>query len=298
WTNHCGIVSLSADLKLSQISALDNPRHLLVQVEHKQQHFQPFYILTIYAPATSPTQRRQFFGALYHSAIFDQQQPYRERLILTGDFNYSLQRPGYHLNAPQAWFNMLQHQFTNCITPDQQESPQPTFRRGDSTMSTIDYIYAASSAFQNTVKTREVSYVASSWSDHALLSTTYNLGPAPTGKGYWQGNPLILTFKDFRRQLATQLTAFFEHTNSNSTPQHQWEELKRLIKHQMQQYCRQRISRTSAYLNKLQSKRNRFLRSNPTPAARTWFLNIIEQQISAAQQEVCDTLALRAGKRW
>ncbi|KAI9484936.1 hypothetical protein BDB00DRAFT_774024, partial [Zychaea mexicana] len=223
-TSHCGIVSLSADIKLTPLTVLDNDWHLFVKIEHQQQHFQPIYLLTIYAPATSPTQRRQFFTTLYNSEIFQEQQPYRERMIITGDFNYR-----YHLNTPAAWFTILQHHFTNCINPDPHNKPLLTFHRSDFTMSTIDYIYASSSV-SHTVKSREVSYVAKSWSDHALLFATFDMGSSTTGKGYWRGNPLILTFKDFRHQLATAITRFFERIDSNSMPQHQWEELKRLLK--------------------------------------------------------------------
>ncbi|KAI9484633.1 hypothetical protein BDB00DRAFT_878597 [Zychaea mexicana] len=238
--------------------------------------------ITIYAPATSPTQQRQFFTSLYNSTIFNQQHPYPERLILSGDFNFSHQCSGYHLNALSAWFTMLHQHVINCINHDPQETLQPTFRR----------------VVQNMLKTREVLYVASSWSDHALLSATFNLGPSPTGKGYWRGNPLILASKDFRHQLATQLTAFFARSDSTSIPQQQWEEPKRLLKRQMQEYCWQRINKTTAYPKQLQSKCNWFLWSNPPITTRIWLLKIIEQQILAAQHEVCDTLTLRAGEHW
>ncbi|KAI9494664.1 Endonuclease/exonuclease/phosphatase, partial [Zychaea mexicana] len=205
WTKDCGIVSLCPDIQLTRINILDDSRHILVRVEHKQNSFAPFYTITIYAPSSSHTARRRFFATLYNSPIFNNQHPYRQRLVLTGDFNYSYRRADYRPNAPTDWHTLLQEEFTNCLNPSADEVPYPTFRRGDSTMSTIDYIFA-SPVFTNTVKAREVSYVASSWTDHALLSTTLHLGPSSTGKGCWRGNPLILGYKDFRKQLARRIT--------------------------------------------------------------------------------------------
>ncbi|KAI8139863.1 Endonuclease/exonuclease/phosphatase [Fennellomyces sp. T-0311] len=190
WTEHCGIVSLNADINLTQINTFNCPRHILTRVEHRHNPFLPFYILTIYAPAGTTTERQSFYSALCASPILDQQQPYRQRLIITGDFNYSYQRTDYHRNAPPEWFAMLQDEFFNCINPNPLDRPLPTFCRGDFTMSTIDYIFASPS-FKNTVKAREVSYIANSWSDHALLLTTFKMGPPTSGKGYWRGNPLI-----------------------------------------------------------------------------------------------------------
>ena len=153
---------------------------------------------------------------------------------------------------------MLTQDFMNCLNLGHIEESLPTFRRGDSTISTIDYIFA-SNQFTNCIKNKEVSFLASSWTDHALLSTTFDLGPTKTGKGYWQGNPIILDYKDFRRELVMQLTQFFNCIDNNKTPQQQWETLKYKLKKIMQNYSWERINKTTQYLTKLQSKRNKFL---------------------------------------
>ncbi|KAG2216709.1 hypothetical protein INT45_013632 [Circinella minor] len=227
WTPHCGIVALSSDIQLTQLTLYNDDRHLLVRVEHTKNDVQPFFLLTLYAPQ--------------HHQNID-----------------SFSTPNYH-----------------------DEDILPTFRRGDHIMSTIDYIFASTP-----------------WTDHALLYTTFDLGPTTTGKGYWRGNLLILDYHNFRRTLALQLTHFFNHIDNNETPQQQWELLKDKIKKVMQKYSRERINKTTQYLTQLQSKRNKFLRQKPSTATKTWFLPIIEKQISIAQKEVCDTLALKAGVRW
>ncbi|KAI7849370.1 hypothetical protein BDC45DRAFT_448778, partial [Circinella umbellata] len=89
WTNHCGIVALSTDINITQLKVLNDDCHIFVRVKHTQNDFQPFFILTLYAPATSPKHRQLFYNNLYHSTIFDHNQPYHQCLIITGDFNYS-----------------------------------------------------------------------------------------------------------------------------------------------------------------------------------------------------------------
>ncbi|KAI8136650.1 Endonuclease/exonuclease/phosphatase [Fennellomyces sp. T-0311] len=91
WTPHCGIVSLSSDLHITQLNLFHTDRVICVCVEHLQNDLPPFFILTIYAPSHSPTQRRHFYEQLLQSALFDPQQHYLDRLVITGDFNYSYQ---------------------------------------------------------------------------------------------------------------------------------------------------------------------------------------------------------------
>ena len=111
-------------------------------------------------------------------------------------------------------------------------------------MSIIDYIFT-STPFKSSIYHKEVSFLASNWTDHALLHATLDLGPTKTGKGYWQGNLLILEHKDFRRELAVQLTQFCEHSDNNQTPQQQWETLKSKLKKVMQKHSRERINKTT-----------------------------------------------------
>ena len=54
WIPHCGIVALSADIQLTQLTLYNDDRHILVRVEHTKNDFQPFFLFTLYAPATSP----------------------------------------------------------------------------------------------------------------------------------------------------------------------------------------------------------------------------------------------------
>ncbi|KAG2212516.1 hypothetical protein INT45_003110 [Circinella minor] len=153
WTHSCGIISTCSDICITQLHILEDDRHLFTRVEHLQQAFTPFYLLTIYAPSASPTLRHRFFTKLYHSPIFDPPLTYSQRMIITGDFNYSYQRPDLHRNAPPEWFAMLTNNFFQCINNESETTPLPTFRRGNST-STIDYIFASAPTFQNTITTQ------------------------------------------------------------------------------------------------------------------------------------------------
>ncbi|KAI9467999.1 hypothetical protein BDB00DRAFT_901884 [Zychaea mexicana] len=88
-------------------------------------------------------------------------------------------------------------------------------------------------SFKNMVKAREVSYLAPNWS--AQLVDTMVMGSiVNTSKGYLRGNPLILKYKDFRRQLAQHLSSFFNTLDPTLTAREHWEQLKSVLKKQMQ----------------------------------------------------------------
>ncbi|KAG1272469.1 hypothetical protein G6F66_013350 [Rhizopus arrhizus] len=67
WTKHVGIVSLSANFKITLINTehvYANDRFQLCRIDHPQQFYETFYILNIYAPAHSQPTRREFFDNL------------------------------------------------------------------------------------------------------------------------------------------------------------------------------------------------------------------------------------------
>ncbi|KAI8143098.1 Endonuclease/exonuclease/phosphatase [Fennellomyces sp. T-0311] len=210
WTPHCGLVSFSSDIKLTQIPidlGDNSQRVIFTSIQSKVASFQEFYVLVIYAPATSSTTvRREFYTQLLATPIFSPNNPqYLDRLIVAGDFNYNCYLQRHRSHAPLTWHTMLQTRFVDCITEVGEPQPLPTFCRGDLYHSTIDFIFA-SYTLRTFPLQASVQHLSSDWSDHALLSAYVHLGTSPSGKGYWRGNPNYTYYKEFHQQFATHLS--------------------------------------------------------------------------------------------
>lgn len=119
WTKHVGIISFSAEYDINIIDtslSFASDRFQLCRVEHPQQLYEPFFILNIYAPANSATERHQFFQ---HLTIMLQE--YRttisfDRLIISGDFNYSILKPSLlNTSTSPLWIALLEANFHNAM---------------------------------------------------------------------------------------------------------------------------------------------------------------------------------------
>ncbi|KAG1048106.1 hypothetical protein G6F43_009480 [Rhizopus delemar] len=74
WSRHCGIISFSPSFVFSTDLTPENDRAILTKITHPHNAFAPFYVLVIYAPATSDQHRSQFFDQLFdplHSLTLD-----------------------------------------------------------------------------------------------------------------------------------------------------------------------------------------------------------------------------------
>ncbi|KAG0789707.1 hypothetical protein G6F16_008397 [Rhizopus arrhizus] len=122
----------------------DNDRAILTRVEHPHGAFLPFYVLVLYAPASSGKLRQKFFGGIYdilHQSTIDVDL---DRLFIMGDFNYSYQRRNLFSQTSMQWVSFLETLFSNALTKDDLHE-LPTFRRNDDIFSTIDYIFVSDS---------------------------------------------------------------------------------------------------------------------------------------------------------
>ncbi|KAG1037102.1 hypothetical protein G6F43_012930 [Rhizopus delemar] len=189
WSRHCGIVSFSPSFVFSTNLTPENERTMLTKATHPHNVFAPFYVLVIYAPATSGQHRSQFFDQLFdllHSPTLDINL---DRLVITGDFNYSYQRPHLSSQTSLQWVSFLDDHFYNALQKDDLHE-LPTFRRNDNIFSTIDYIFVSQS-WCSKVTESNIHKLDASWSDHSLLSITCCIGSSPSGPGLWRGNPVL-----------------------------------------------------------------------------------------------------------
>ena len=203
WTRHCGIVSFSPSFIFSDNLVPENDRIILTKVNHPYNAFEPFWLLVLYAPATSGQQRQQFFDnvlELLHNQDLDINL---DRLFITGDFNYSYLRPHLSSQTSLQWVSFLNDHFYNALMNDDLHEI-PTFRRNEITYSTIDYIFV-NQAFRTQVIESNLHKLDVSWTDHSLLSVTCCLGPSPSGPGLWRGNPLLARKPAYQQYLRQRL---------------------------------------------------------------------------------------------
>ncbi|KAI7858481.1 Endonuclease/exonuclease/phosphatase, partial [Circinella umbellata] len=298
WTKHCGIVSMSPEIILSVVSITADQRVILAKVTHTSHYFDPLYIMVLYAPANGKSPRYRFYSQVLNDLSLSLNNPsIRDNLIIAGDFNYDIQKSDFTLNAPFAWHSLLFNSFTNCMRELNPHLDIPTFRRGSSIFSVLDYIYTGT-AFRANIHSPEIQYLNKQWTDHALLCVTIKLVSSNNGKGFWRANPTLVTIKDFRQKFATMLTTLHPTLDPTCTPQQHWEFIKKHMVKFIKQYCRERGSWRQKQLKALQSKRNNFLRKQKSPVLRAQILPTIETQIATLQKEITDILAIRSGTTW
>lgn len=245
WNSHCGIVALDSDLVLQQIpielyNKDYNTRIIFAKVSSLQQMFTPFYLLNIYAPASSTYLRQSFYTALLESPIFNSSTPsYTDRLFITGDLNENIHRQPPILGLRLGWIHRLKNDFVDCITDIANSLPLPTYRNGVSNHITLDFILASPS-FSRSIHQGNVESLSQDWTDHALLSTSIQLDPPSTGKGYWRGNPNFSHLPEFRKELASMLTKLWPSLTTLPSDQQRWEHLKSALRRFTQQFGRRR----------------------------------------------------------
>ncbi|SAL96865.1 hypothetical protein, partial, partial [Absidia glauca] len=211
------------------------------------------------------------------------------RTIISGDFNYDYNRDIQNKNlcyrTSTHWLQYLEDSFHNCMLHNDMDKI-PTFQRNIGTMSVIDYIYGGS-YFRNTIREASIEFIQRQWSDHAILSVTFTLGESSSGFGLWRGNPQYVDHEDFQDRLTQRIHRQLQ-LQENSSPQQQWEDIKRTTQQCIKSYGIKYVSWRRTTLKHLQRKRNRLLRSKPPHAILMQFLPGMDSMIQSLQQELVD----------
>lgn len=266
WTYHCGLVSYSTNFMLSHnlLSHLD--RAILSKITHPNNLYTPFYVLVLYAPASSNSERRQFFDTVLND-IFDSSLDIDfSRLIIMGDFNYSYQRSNLSYSTSIQWTSFLQDNFHNVMKRDDYVD-LPTFRRNDNTLSTIDYIFVGTSFFSR-INDVGIDRLCAEWTDRHVLHASIKVGLIRSGPGLWRANPILLQIPDFRCQLYSHLEKCLSSMPAQFSPQDQWDIVKSEVKRFVRSYAIKYTDWRTKTLKDLQRRRNRFLRNKPPLAIR------------------------------
>jgi hypothetical protein len=126
------------------------------------------------------------------------------------------------------WYEFLQQNFRECTHARNTDQLLPTFRRGSSA-STIDYIYASPILYKS-LRSSDIEFLSSKWTDHALLSATFQFKSSRQGPGLWRAHPQLASNPYFKTALFEALDAFHleQTTNAPISLQLQLDQLKNL----------------------------------------------------------------------
>jgi exonuclease III len=229
WTRDCGIISFNPAFVLSNnLNPIEDSRIILTKVTHPHHAYAPFWVLVLYAPASSNQPRKKFFTKVLHLLQNTSLDLDLDRILILGDFNYSYLRSNLFSQTSIDWVSFLNNRFSNALSiGDLQE--MPTFRRNDSIYSTIDYIFV-SNVLRNHIQESDLHKLDSDWTDHSLLSTKLVMGTLPNGPGLWRANPLIVRNPQYQQYLQHQLHDILLQTPSVWTPQMKWDHIKVQVK--------------------------------------------------------------------
>jgi endonuclease/exonuclease/phosphatase family metal-dependent hydrolase len=165
--------------------------------------------VNIYAPAQAP-KRKKFYAQLLQLPLLqhptllipDDNLTDSESsaspstmiipMIILGDFNYqaasyistTTPSPLPILTQPsqKQWHEYINTHFPECTHSREAGHLLPTFKRGQ-VQSTIDYIYASPVLYQQ-LHSSSIDFIASDWTDHALLSAQFQFDPISKGLAY------------------------------------------------------------------------------------------------------------------
>ncbi|KAG1144619.1 hypothetical protein G6F37_012271 [Rhizopus arrhizus] len=174
-----------------------------------------------------------------------------------------------------AWHSLLLTSFTECSLTRSDCPAAPTFRRG-TTCSTIDYIFASESLLVN-IHASAVDFLQPTWTDHALLTTSFKFVQNHQGPGLWRANPHLTKNAFFINDLSTALEKFHDSmVDSALSVQDQWDLLKTTVRSVAHTTARRKAEWRQRELKRLQ----------------------LETQIGALQLDAAVNDTLRAGRHW
>ncbi|KAI8061284.1 hypothetical protein BDF21DRAFT_323628, partial [Thamnidium elegans] len=124
WTKYCGIIPFSSNHSLTLVDTdtlYTSDRFLICKVSRPHSFYEPYFILNLYAPASSNVERRTFFGFLYSmfSRLHATETIALHRLIISDNFNYDYDRDIIRSNrsfkTSVDWVTHLLESFYNCM---------------------------------------------------------------------------------------------------------------------------------------------------------------------------------------
>ena len=94
------------------------------------------------------------------------------------------------------------------------------------------------------------------------------IGSSPSGPGLWRGNPLLARNPAYQQYLRQHLEDIIPKLPSEWSPAKSWDHIKRQVKLLTRTFAVDYTNWRTKTIRKLQSNRNKFLRSKPPLAIR------------------------------
>ena len=306
WSSHCGLVSTSSDIELSNSFISRCGRLINATVTHRNHLFVPFTITVVYFPVARSD--RIIFLESVASSLFFPSHPSRH--VVLGDFNYTY-APQSRSNSRQAsadWLEYIDRFFVDAINrPGFPVSP--TFKSHVGT-SCIDYCFITKDMF-STVQRAEVpvGFLPIEWTDHRILSiplrlpSTSNRSSATAiGKGYWKAHPRLARDLEFQTTLHLRVSQAIERFSSSLPAWQKWEHLKLIAAKTARAHSRRQKYSLACAETLLQRKRAKLeskVLVNPSLLPQVApQLQVVQDQLTSLQRYHVETLALKAGIRW
>ncbi|KAG1453240.1 hypothetical protein G6F46_009277 [Rhizopus delemar] len=164
-------------------------------------------------------------------------------------------------------------------------------------LSVIDYIYLGSELHQCLSNTA-ITCLHPAWSDHSILQSTYTLGASKFGPGLWRADPSYASHQPLQQKLEKGISKLLQRTDLDRTPQQQWEEVRILTAKIIRSYSIAYVEWQSQTIKTLEKKRNRILRTKPSPAIRLQLIPPIDLQLQTLQKELAEIARLKSRIHW
>ncbi|OAD76888.1 hypothetical protein PHYBLDRAFT_165386 [Phycomyces blakesleeanus NRRL 1555(-)] len=286
WSVHCGLISFSSDIILS--NSFTSPCGCIISstVSH----------LSMFLPIDKTNSPSCPLSALNFHPYFLSSPCHT---VILRDFNYTYSPASPRVRqAPHNWLKYINEFFTDGITPPGQIS-NSTFHRGLS-QSCIDYLFVSSDMASSIhFDHSRTTYVQPAWSDHFLLSAQLRLSPAThasslvnaVGKGLWRSHPWLANNCLFCTRLTQSLHSCVHNFAPGLSHATKWEALKATTA---------KVARTfKDLLHRKHAGITKKLVTDPSllPVLSPQLL-VVEHQLSQLQQYHVENLALRSGLWW
>ena len=200
-TNGIALLFNTDKAKINQTIADPQGRYVLVVAEVNAQ---PLLIVPVYAPASSPVERRLFFEHLHRQ--IDLVKTERHNVIMLGDFNVTendvmdrLAATGSKDPSLPALRKILStHSLEDFLRKSHPHDVSYTFRGVRGSSSRIDRVYTSRQFRNLLIKSDILPFVHS---DHDMVEVTLRISATLRGNGIWSLDPELLAEEAYRETI-------------------------------------------------------------------------------------------------
>ena len=297
-TNGIALLFNTDKAKINQTIADPQGRYVLVVAEVNAQ---PLLIVPVYAPASSPVERRLFFEHLHRQ--IDLVKTERHNVILLGDFNVTENDVMDRLAAtgskdpslPALQKILSTHSLEDFWRKSHPHDVSYTFRGVRGSSSRIDRVYTSRQFRNLLIKSDILPFVHS---DHDMVEVTLRISATLRGNGIWSLDPELLAEEAYRVTIIPLIERWSAKRDHFPSLLEWWDAFKLRIKNVSRQYSRQRGA-TQRRHHQSVVKRLRQLSRRPDPSPPILaFTATLRQQLKELEEAKAKRAILHAKAQW